>query len=91
MLPTGGLFGQKPMAPVTPPPTEGLFGKPAAAFPPPPATSPIAIGASRPTDKIDPFTHAEEGMQKECLNLFLMMARELELVSVFTLVVYYII
>ena len=76
--PVGNSFEQKPPSmPVTLP--AGNLGNGPVAFPPPPATTPVATVANRPAG--DPFAHLEEGMQRECMNLFLTMARELEVVS----------
>ena len=87
-FPAGGLFAQKPPTPAATAPAAGgsPFGSP-SAFPPPPATTPAGVpvmeAGSRPTDRIDPLAQLADGMQKECINLLLSMARELEIVSPF--------
>ncbi|KIP11058.1 hypothetical protein PHLGIDRAFT_125171 [Phlebiopsis gigantea 11061_1 CR5-6] len=83
---SGGSFEQKqsPTFAATPPATGGSSFGNSSAFPPPPATTPPAKtptmdAANRSTDRIDPFAQLADGMQKECLNLILSVAREFEI------------
>ncbi|KAI0701221.1 hypothetical protein BC835DRAFT_1411616 [Cytidiella melzeri] len=88
--PTGGFFGQKPTSsssPVTPPGTTFSWNKPVTSpsqstpFGQTQVVNPSMFGkptSSPPSALPDPLAQIEEGMQKECANLVLTMARELE-------------